>query len=486
MIVLSHGKVDHLVVLMLENRAFDHMCGYLKRINPEIDGLTGREYNPVDPTVKGSEIVHVSDDAEYVEFDPDHSIPGTAYQTFGYLSKNDTYATDQIPPMNGFVYDGMIRNSSAGRSVMKCFPPEKVPAISTLAREFAIFDRWHASVPGPTEVNRLFVHSATSHGLSHNDNIELVEGVPQKTIYESLDESSVSWKVYMEQATSVFFFNEMRKVKYTTKFRFFNDFEADAKSGKLPSFSFIEPRYATESPTLLANDQHPSHDVAEGEKLIQRVYSILRTSPLWNRTAFLLTYDEHGGFYDHYPIPMTNVPNPDGIIGTNPPFHFNRLGIRVPAILVSPWIPKGYVEHGAKGPTPYSHYEHSSVPATLKKMFNLKDFLTKRDAWAGTFEHLFSLLDSPRTDCPLTLPDTPKHKPSTDLEHMQSITDLQRGMVQLVEAVVSPCITSSPSESGSSPNPTCEFDDKRFSSEQAAGNFMVENMEKFLGRKRGY
>jgi len=341
-----------------------------------------------------------------------------------------------------------------------------------------IFDRWHASVPGPTEVNRLFLHSATSHGLSHNDNTRLAEGMPQKTLFESLDESNVTWKIYMEQVTSVIFFSTMRKPKYADKMRFFEEFEADAKAGKLPSFSFLEPRYATETPLFLANDQHPSHDVIEGEKLIKRVYSALRSSPLWNKTAFLLTYDEHGGFYDHYPIPLRNIPNPDGIIATDPPFHFTRLGIRIPTIVASPWIPKGHVEHEPIGPTLYSHYEHSSLAATMKKMFNLNSFLTKRDEWAGTFEHLFTMRSTPRTDCPIELPDPPKFKPSTANEHNQPINDLQRGFVKLVEAVVTPLCANNTGG--------CRFDKSRFDSESAAGKFMVHEMEKFLGRKRGY
>jgi len=141
----------------------------------------------------------------------------------------------------------------------------------------------------------------------------------------------------------------------------------------------------------------------------------------------------------------------------------------VPAIIASPWIPKGYVEHEPVGPTPYSHYEHSSVPATLKKMFGMNSFLTKRDAWAGTFEHLFSLRSTPRTDCPLSIPEPPEYKPShlKNYEYMQKPNDLTKGFAALASVV-----------GGLGNNIT------HITTEYEAGNFMVEMMEKHLQRKK--
>jgi phospholipase C len=145
--------------------------------------------------------------------------------------------------------------------------------------------------------------------------------------------------------------------------------------------------------------------VANGQRLVKEVYEALRAGPQWNQTLLIVTYDEHGGFYDHVATPTAGVPSPDGVRGP-PPFFFkfDRLGVRVPTIMISPWIKKGTVVGRASGPTDTSEYEHSSIPATIKKIFNLSsDFLTKRDAWAGTFEHIFTELDQPRTDCPGTL-----------------------------------------------------------------------------------
>jgi len=163
-------------------------------------------------------------------------------------------------------------------------------------------------------------------------------------------------------------------------------------------YHFFSPRYFS-LPEFPANDQHPDHDVQEAETLIANVYQAVRNSPKWNSTLLVVTYDEHGGLYDHVSPPMKGVPNPDGKVAVDPPFKFERLGIRVPTILVSPWVQKGTLIHEPAS----SHYDHTSFSATLKNMFDLPNFLTKRDAWAAPFDHVWQTLEEPRIDCPLTL-----------------------------------------------------------------------------------
>ncbi|CAK9158142.1 unnamed protein product [Ilex paraguariensis] len=145
---------------------------------------------------------------------------------------------------------------------------------------------------------------------------------------------------------------------------------------------------------------------------------------------FIIIYDEHGGFFDHVPTPVTGVPSPDGIVGPEPyNFQFDRLGVRVPAIIISPWIEKGTVLHGPSGPYPTSEFEHSSIPATVKKIFNLPEFLTKRDAWAGTFEDVLSR-NSPRTDCPATLPEPVKFR-EAEADGNSKLSEFQGEMIQM-------------------------------------------------------
>jgi len=135
---------------------------------------------------------------------------------------------------------------------------------------------------------------------------------------------------------------------------------------------------------------------------------------------------------------VRGVPNPDGIIGNAPYyFKFDRLGVRVPTLLISPWIDKATVIHEPNGPTPHSQFEHSSVPATVKKLFNLNsNFLTKRDAWAGTFESYFNLRKTPRTDCPEKLPEVVKSLRPSGAREDVALSEFQVELIQLASQLI--------------------------------------------------
>jgi len=222
------------------------------------------------------------------------------------------------------------------------------------------------------------------------------------------------------------------------KFHDISKFYDDVKAGTLPSYSFLEPRYF-EIPDIPANDQHPDHDVGEGDRLFKSLYEAIRNGPLWNKTLFLITYDEHGGFFDHVP-PPTGVPSPDGKVShdTTPSFDFTRLGVRVPTLAISPWIKKGTIVHE---PVNGTHYEHSSVVATVRKMLVPdQPYLTKRDAWAQTFEWLVDTMDSPRTDCPTELPEAPTQRNFGVLPPLNALgerpaTELQKGLIKVASAL---------------------------------------------------
>ncbi|PIN10367.1 hypothetical protein CDL12_17057 [Handroanthus impetiginosus] len=168
--------------------------------------------------------------------------------------------------------------------------------------------------------------------------------------------------------------------------------------------------------------------------LMMSLRASLRSSPQWNEMLFIIVYDEHGGFFDHVPTPVEGVPSPDGIAGPDPyNFRFDRLGVRVPAILISPLIEKGTVLHGPSGPYATSEFEHSSIAATVKKIFNLGDFLTRRDEWAGTFDTVITRT-SPRTDCPETLPEPTKLREGESKEEAK-LSEFQEELVQMVAAL---------------------------------------------------
>lgn len=184
-------------------------------------------------------------------------------------------------------------------------------------------------------------------------------------------------------------------------FATYQDFLKDCTDGTLPAYSFVEPNYTDhdgDTGPLVACDQHPDHHVGEGERFIASIYNAIRLNPaLWESTALLVTYDEHGGIYDHVPPPFC-VPDqffaqPDKT-GAGRPFFFDRLGVRVPAVLISPWVPRGTVVGGRT-------FEHASIPATVTGFFiGPLDARSPREKDAETFLDLLSLA-SMRDDAPV-------------------------------------------------------------------------------------
>ncbi|KAL9248617.1 Non-specific phospholipase C2-like protein [Drosera capensis] len=423
------GPIKTIVVIVMENRSFDHMLGWLKSLNPSINGVTGAESNPLSTTTSASTVIHFNDTSHYVvDPDPGHSFQAIREQIFG---GNDT--SIDPPPMNGFAMNAFGVNGSVemARHVMNGFRPEMVAVYKELVEEFAVFDRWFASVPTSTQPNRMFVHSATSSGATSNNPVKLAQGFPQRTIFDNLYDEGIPFGIYYQDLPATLFFRNLRQLKYTTKFKPYGlSFKRDAKTGNLPPYTVIEQKWM-DTKDDPATDDHPAHDVYQGQMFIKEVYETLRASPQWNNTLMIITYDEHGGFFDHVPTPVRGVPSPDGIIGEDPyNFKFDRLGVRVPTIMVSPWIEKGTVVHRANGPTSTSEYEHSSIPATVKKLFNLSSpFLTKRDAWAGTFEGIITRT-KPRTDCPVTLP-TPVKIRQTEANEEAHLSEFQQELLQL-------------------------------------------------------
>ncbi|VFQ83347.1 unnamed protein product [Cuscuta campestris] len=429
----ASSPIKTVVVLVMENRSFDHMLGWMKqKVNPEIDGVDGSQFNPISTADPNSPRLFFGKESHLVDPDPSHSFEAIREQIFG-----SNHSSTDPPPMNGFAQQAAAVDPNMSRSVMNGFDPDLVPVYKTLVSEFAVFDRWFASVPASTQPNRLYVHSGTSHGAVSNVPSLLVKGYPQRTIFESLDESGIDFGIYYQSIPTTLFYRNLRKLKYAGKFHpYWLSFKSDARKGKLPGYVVVEQRYV-DSAVEPANDDHPSHDVYQGQMLVKEVYEALRSSPQWNQTLFLITYDEHGGFYDHAPMPVSGVPSPDGIVGPDPSyFNFDRLGVRVPTIAISPWIEKATVVHGPNGsPFPNSEYEHSSIPATVKKIFNLPSpFLTRRDAWAGTFESILQKRKEPRTDCPEQLP-TPKKIRNGGPNIKAEISEFQHELVQLAAAL---------------------------------------------------
>jgi phospholipase C len=402
--------IKHLVVLMLENRSFDHMLGFLPSTpGHPINGLTGDEKNPLSDEGPS---VRVSRDARTVHDlipDPGHEFLNVNVQIF----RNQDGTGPAI--MKGFVIDYGIVGHDNGQApnVMKCFTPQTLPVLSKLAQEYAVCDRWFSSVPGSTIPNRLFTHAAHSGGSLTQDVIAAPLRI--RTIFQDMDvaPNPHTYRIYTH-GSSVLMANIYLQSRQQ-RFSPFSDFAEDAAKGDLPAYTFIEPAYDDNlNHGIYANSQHPDFPVDEGERLIATVYDALRVSPGWNDTLLVITYDEHGGIFDHVPPPavtptVANKALPDVPNSNSPAFDFRRLGVRVPTVLVSPRIDRNTVVND-------HDYEHCSIVATVRKLFcgrRAQRPFNWREAQAPSLANLL-VLDNPRAD--VVLPTPVAADPPTNVE----------------------------------------------------------------------
>ena len=398
-------NLKHMVVLMMENRSFDHMLGSLKAVDQRIDGITDQMGNP-DNTGALVKPQLLAGFQGQLDPDPDHHFSAVDLQIFGA-----DMSPTRVANMQGFVksYFNQQRDTAHSQKVMYCFKQADLPVLTTLALEFAVFNRWFASIPGPTICNRAFAHYGTSFGRVDMNPFDVIE--PIKSIYTRLISARPKHtaKVYYYDTTS----STMEVVNLLQNqpelFGTYKQFLSDCAQGLLPEYSFVEPNYndhETDEGEEVASDQHPDHDVQAGEFLIAEVYSAIKRNPaLWASTALLVLYDEHGGIFDHV-VPPNCVPDKftatANDTGTGMEFKFDRLGVRVPAVLISPWIPKNTVVDRV--------FDHASIPATVTRFFELDATQSPREIGADIFiepnvgtvdpgRNLLSL-DVMRTDCP--------------------------------------------------------------------------------------
>ena len=396
-------NLKHIVVLMMENRSFDHMLGALRAEDSRINGLTGKESN-LDTTNEPAKVLPQAQFMSQLDPDPDHHFPAVHKQL--YLG---TPGPPAVPSMGGFVqsYYDKQKDVNHSRKVMYYFKTDKLLVLHTLARNYAVFNGWFSSVPGPTLCNRAFAHYGTSFGQASMDIFYLNK--PFLSVYERLLKANRTAKLYyFDPASSTM--EVVNLLQHQPQiFGTHEQFLEDCKRGELPDYSFVEPNY-TDHPgpgggQFLASDQHPDHDVLAGEEFIASVYNAIRqNATLWKSTALLIVYDEHGGIYDHVPPPTCTADgyhaNPADTGGIA--FDFDRLGVRVPAILVSPWIAKRTVVPGPEDPVKGRVFEHASIPATVTDHFiGNYDDRTPREKAAATFLDLLTDKMRPEADCPV-------------------------------------------------------------------------------------
>jgi hypothetical protein len=295
--------------------------------------------------------------------------------------------------------------------IMRCFDPKQLPVLNQLAREFAICDQWFSSLPGPTWPNRLFAMAATSGGLDNSpDNLNsallaTINGFEFEhgNIFDALDSKCIDWRIFAGDDFPVSgLLQGMDVNRLRGKISDFAEFDTEINHPDFgDKFIFIEPKYgehqfdvAGPGDFTCGNSMHPLDDITRGELLMKTVYETIRNSPHWNRSMLIITFDEHGGFYDHV-APGPAVPPGDLVTTDYSEFHFkfDQLGVRIPALVISAHTPRGVIDH--------TLYDHTSILATVERLHGL-DNLTNRDKAANDVRHLVAL-GVARTDAPSTL-----------------------------------------------------------------------------------
>jgi phospholipase C len=369
---MTPAPIQHVVLLLLENHSFDHMLGGM----PGVDGASPVNINSDN---SGNHFHQHETTIRQMRFDPRHDLEDVARQ----LQDGNS----------GFVKDFCEAYPSASvadrQEIMNYYPFGFLPALHQLARDFTVCERWFSSLPGPTWANRFFALTGTSNGKVNmpqgiQEDLKQFFEQTQDTVFDRLNEAGVSWKVYYYDFPSSLLLNHQRRPENLARYGRIEEFYVDAQTaGELPSLSLVEPKYFG----LDQNDDHPPHNVMKAEKLIADVYNGLRSSPHWESTLLIVYYDEHGGFYDHV-IPPTAVP-PDDKTKANGKgeYDFNQLGIRVPAIVVSPWVARRVDS---------TTFDHTSVLRYLQELWRLGP-LGERTAAAHSLSPLFTE-SAPRRD----------------------------------------------------------------------------------------
>ncbi|KAJ5140668.1 hypothetical protein N7448_004076 [Penicillium atrosanguineum] len=409
------NHIKNVVILEMENRSFDNLLGgqTLKGLeNPINNGPYCNPYNLTDSSQ--GHVCSGAKDFDSILDDPDHSVTGNNIEFYGtFTPSNEAIASGKLTPhQKGFVHEQLRRygddvdKTELAKQVINYYTEDEVPVFTSLVQNYLTFNHWHSDHPGPTNPNRAFVLSGTSSGHGTNDDSFYEYGLTQRSIFQQLSETNHTWKNYYTNTEMVdaWFYNWTITSGNKGLAQPLTSFYSDAANGTLPEFSFIDPSCCG----VGTNSMHPTGLISDGETFIKNVYDALRASPQWDETLFILTFDETGGFHDHVPPPL--AARPDDLTytetapnGQNYTFSFDRLGGRIPTILISPWVGKGLVEQKGKDSNGKTvSYSASSILRTLGYLWDFEPF-TPRVGASPSFDHLVRTVK--RDDTPTALPE---------------------------------------------------------------------------------
>ena len=476
-------QIKHIVVLMLENRSFDNMLGWLydpgnqppfNVVPLNFNGVSGKKL--CNPLGHGEVCVGKSTVMTDPNPDPNEGYNYVYAEEFGVhpapTKKDPIPNVTTRPPMSGFAndYADAIKRYNKCRIfhrlhtkpqvIMNGFTPASVPVISGLAYSYAVCDNWFAAIPTETFANRSFVHAGTSSGYVYNtwDFGFLLNKTT--TIYNLLENAGISWRIYYgshllfsdayvcQEKLWPFATLDWRTNRFFQMQQFYKDATASRDASGpdfLPSYSFIEPRFISSLVYGPEDDEHPPDNpveidgysnVLQGELLIYNIYQALVKSPNWESTLFVIIYDEHGGCYDHVSPPAHVCSPDDKVIPLGQPggsgFEFNRLGVRIPAVLVSPLIKPQTISNTV--------FDHTSVIRTVIECFDVQEggqraTLLIREANANYIDdEIITLTDARKDDLPPITSITPRQPPGVTpgrkAHDKRKLTKFQRDLIK--------------------------------------------------------
>jgi phospholipase C len=369
---------EHVVVVMMENRSFDHFFGWLPGANGRQAGL------------------NYSDSASF-----SHSTHALApdYQGCGFLDPGHSYSDGRVQYHNGacdgFLLDGSdasTANPSQANDVFAIgyYVQNDLPFLGAAGPAFTVLDNYFCGIMAETYPNRFYMHAAQTDRLMNNSTTSTLP-----TIWDRLADKGLSGRYYFSDLP----FLGLWGTRYASISKPFSQFLADAAAGTLPNVAFIDPRFEDES-SGTSQDDHPHADIRNGEVFLNQIYDAVRNSPNWSKTLLIINFDEWGGFYDHVPPPLAPIPPATAAAGDTD----GRLGFRVPCVVISPYARRNFIAHG--------QYDHTSILKMIEWRFGLPP-LTVRDQTANNLAEILNLSSPDVTAPAFNVPTGPFGAPCT-------------------------------------------------------------------------
>lgn len=343
--------IEHIVVVMMENRSFDHYLGWLP-------GADGRQAG-----------LHFQD--KQGQWHATHPL-APMYQNCGQADPDHSYQGGRIQYDDGRC-DGWLKAGTDDLFPIGYYQQKDLSFLGQAVPDWTTFDRYFCSILGPTYTNRFFMHAAQTDRLS---NTATVSKLP--TVWDRCADAGLTHAYYFSDIP----FTALWGTKYLPISRPYASFLADAAVGMLPQVSFLDPRFGGESQGI-SNDDHPAADIRNGEAFLAEVYQAVTSSPNWDSTVLVITYDEWGGFFDHVAPPKGPISSVERSLG-----YDGRLGFRVPTVVISPFARRGHIEHA-------EYYDHTSILRLIEWRWNLPP-LTLRDAQARNLAHALDFANPDR------------------------------------------------------------------------------------------